>query len=156
MNCSKCGKRRDEPQYKMCSYCRELARKWKLQLAKNHPDKFKAAIKRANASPSHQAGLKRYRQRNHETIAAWTSDYNREYRENNRQRIELSKWLNDQIKAGTVVRPTTCSGCGKTDCMTIAFLKGVKTKRAAKKAKFFCPKCHAAKTYAKKGTRTNG
>lgn len=151
MNCSKCGKRRDEPQYKMCTHCRDLAHKWKVNLAKNHPDKFKAAIKRANASPSHQAGLKRYRQRNQETIAAWTSDYNRQYRENNRQRIELNRWLNEQIRAGTVARPTTCSGCGKTDCKTIAFLKGVKTKRTAKKAKFFCPKCHAAKTYAKKG-----
>jgi hypothetical protein len=135
--CTRCTRPATEG-YKTCPRCRSLMTKYARAWQKRNPG-FRKTI---NVSAAHHRAVKKYNEKNADWYKAWQSEYHKIWRTRakNKLRISLRKQVHAAVRAGTLVRPSSCSTCGKTGKI-VAFL-GV---LSLEDVTFHCQKCCWAK-----------
>ena len=140
---------------KQCTKCKEIQELSEFSKKKASPDGLQSRCKSCSLAINKKwqsenrekvkASNKKYYSENREKVNEYHRVYQREYQREYQQRpeekvkIKARRKLNSAIRSGTIIRPTQCSSCNKSDCEIQAHHPDHKKPL---EVEFLCKSCH--------------
>lgn len=112
--CTRCPHEAEDERFKMCQRCRATGAAQRRRYVAKNPEQ--------NHGPARAAAVRRWQAKNPERYKAWQANYHKLWKAKNRNRCRLKQRLRRAEKSGRVVRASTCSTCGRSNCRIVAYL----------------------------------